>query len=1042
MNFKRHFFVRITPVLLSALLVLSVFAFDLPSAHAAETTNPSIPVNINAIPYPATTTKVCEVGGTYDLYTAAAYGTNKWVSSNTGVISVQSYSGQYCKIKCLQTGTASVINYVHYSKLVYDPVEKKFIQMPQIDEYLTYNITVRTPQCILENTGVTKTTATLKFDAPDGASSVSLYQSTNGGQTWTKSQTGTLTQSSTSAVASGLSPNTAYRFRLNVTGGHRNGASNTVSVTTKANVAGISLNSPNVSLPRGNTLTFSTTVSPANAENKNVKWQISNTLGNLTINPNGTASITANPDMNGTLQLTARSEEGNYTATCKVNITDPALSPPTNLRATETGDTYIVLAWNAVPKATGYYITIGSNKVGPIADTTHRFTDMTPGGTSKYTVTAYNALGESAPSGELSKTLTKSKMALTALSISDTTVKIKWTGVSEFSMVKSIKYRVVGSSTYTAYACFSRGDEITYSGFSPNKLYEITTETFDCEPLYVKTYPSGVTTAAQAPTASITGGLVESGTVITLGSATADATIYYTTDGSFPTSSSNKYTAAIPITGETLIKAYAAKSGLGDSLVSTFRYVTSAPPAPGSLTATGISHRNINLLWSPVSGADSYKLYRSESETGGYEPAATVSATDYTDTDLTTGKTYYYKVKALDKKGPTEIAGDYSPAASASVCPNKPYAFTAETVPGTRIDLRWSPADGAAGYTVSRATSYSGSYSQIASISGTSYADTSLDFYTDYYYKISAYALNGTTKVYGAKSDVAFSNGISVVLGVPSAKVSSYSYNGIKISWNEISGASGYEVYRATVSNGAYSKVYSATPGSTVSYTDTGLTTGNTYYYKVMAYRTVNGKNVNGSFSSVISAKPMPATPTVSVVPASYSSIRISWNQTAGASGYQIYRATSSGGTYSKVYTATSGSTVSYTNTGLKTGKTYYYQVRAYRVINGGNVYGNFSPAKYAIPVLAAPMGVKAAKASATSIKVSWGSVSGASGYEVYRATSSTGAYTKVKTTTSKSYTNTKLTSGKTYYYKVRAYRTVSGKKVYGPYSSILSITL
>ncbi len=71
---------------------------------------------------------------------------------------------------------------------------------------------------------------------------------------------------------------------------------------------------------------------------------------------------------------------------------------------------------------------------------------------------------------------------------------------------------------------------------------------------------------------------------------------------------------------------------------------------------------------------------------------------------------------------------------------------------------------------------------------------------------------------------------------------------------------------------------------------------------------------------------------------------------------------------------------------------------------------------------------------------VKWKKVSGASGYEVYRATSKTGKYIKVKTLTSgntTSYTNTKLASKKGYYYKVRAYRTVNGNKVYSSYSSI-----
>ena len=70
---------------------------------------------------------------------------------------------------------------------------------------------------------------------------------------------------------------------------------------------------------------------------------------------------------------------------------------------------------------------------------------------------------------------------------------------------------------------------------------------------------------------------------------------------------------------------------------------------------------------------------------------------------------------------------------------------------------------------------------------------------------------------------------------------------------------------------------------------------------------------------------------------------------------------------------------------------------------------------------LSAPSNVKASKASSTSIKVTWSKVSGAKKYEVYRATSKSGKYTKVATVTATNYTNKKLSKGKTYYYKVVA---------------------
>ncbi|MBV7505096.1 S8 family serine peptidase [Bacillus sp. sid0103] len=182
-----------------------------------------------------------------------------------------------------------------------------------------------------------------------------------------------------------------------------------------------------------------------------------------------------------------------------------------------------------------------------------------------------------------------------------------------------------------------------------------------------------------------------------------------------------------------------------------------------------------------------------------------------------------------------------------------------------------------------------------------------------------------------------------------------------------------------------------------------------------------------------------PSTPTsVKVASSDYNKLTVSWTKVTGASGYEVYRATSKSGAYSKVATV-SGSTASYANSGLITGKTYYYKVVAYTTVEGKKLVSPNSSIVSAKPGLKTPTSVKADKASSTSIKVSWSKVSGASGYEVYRATSKSGSYTKVTTTTSGSYTNSKLTKGKTYYYKVRAYRTVSGSKVYSSYSSVVS---
>ena len=72
----------------------------------------------------------------------------------------------------------------------------------------------------------------------------------------------------------------------------------------------------------------------------------------------------------------------------------------------------------------------------------------------------------------------------------------------------------------------------------------------------------------------------------------------------------------------------------------------------------------------------------------------------------------------------------------------------------------------------------------------------------------------------------------------------------------------------------------------------------------------------------------------------------ISWKKVKGASGYEVYRSTKKNGKYAAVKTINKGKTVTFTNKNLKKGKTYYYKVRAYKVVSGKKVYGKFSTIK------------------------------------------------------------------------------------------------
>lgn len=177
----------------------------------------------------------------------------------------------------------------------------------------------------------------------------------------------------------------------------------------------------------------------------------------------------------------------------------------------------------------------------------------------------------------------------------------------------------------------------------------------------------------------------------------------------------------------------------------------------------------------------------------------------------------------------------------------------------------------------------------------------------------------------------------------------------------------------------------------------------------------------------------IPSTPTgITAVSAGYNSSFLKWTPSlatdAGDCLYEVYSASSSSGLYSLIASTTA---TSYNNTGLTTDNTYYYKVRAYIMVGTTKVYSDFSVVISVKPIPAMPTKLIVTRVNSTRIQLTWSGVAGANGYELYRATSSTGTYSLFATTSYLYYTNSGLTAGKAYYYKIKSYRTISKVRVY-----------
>jgi len=482
-----------------------------------------------------------------------------------------------------------------------------------------------------------------------------------------------------------------------------------------------------------------------------------------------------------------------------------------------------------------------------------------------------------------------------------------------------------------------------------------------------------------------------------------------------------------------------ANSNSNDVIISGYGKNTVHLAAPG----TGIYSTYPTSLSTELD----IRGYKSKTGTSMAAPLVTGTAAllRSVDPDLTTGEIKEIILNSVDPVSGMSsqlITGGrlnvYKAVSQIADLPAPPTGVTVSVASASSLKVSWTKATGVSGYVIWYATSENGKYKKIDKVSGTSYTHKNLAAGTTYYYKIRSYNTISGKEQYSDYTLVKYKK-----LTVPTptnVKTSKSSAASIKISWNKVGDASGYVIYRSTSKNGTYTKLTTIKSGSTVSYTNKGLANNKTYYYKIRAYKTINGSNKYSGYTD-IAARALLAKPgDLKLTNSSATALKISWKKVSGASGYEIYRAASKNGSYNKVKTVTSGTAVSYTDKGLTNNKTYYYKVRAYKNVIGSKNYSSFSSAITKKVSLTKPT-LSASAKSSSSIKLSWKKVSGATGYEIYRSASQNGSYKKIKTVSNLTFTDKSLKSGKTYFYKIKAIQKTTDKTYRSSNSGIKKAT-
>ena len=331
--------------------------------------------------------------------------------------------------------------------------------------------------------------------------------------------------------------------------------------------------------------------------------------------------------------------------------------------------------------------------------------------------------------------------------------------------------------------------------------------------------------------------------------------------------------------------------------------------------------------------------------------------------------------------------------------------------------LTWNAVEGATSYRIYRSTAKGSGYSLLGTTTATSYTNTGAKAGTTYYYRVKACNDAGLSPY----SNIV-SGQVKSVTPKPSAPVVKIGHSASSgkpmLTWNAVSGATSYKVYRATSQNGTYSLLGTVTA---TSYTNTGAKAGTTYYYKVKAVNSAG----ESAYSNVVSGRA-----TVTTLTMGHSSTsgkpQLTWKAVSGAVSYKVYRATAKNGAYTVINTPKA---LTYTNVGAALGTTYYYKVEALNAAGKSLGFSAVVDGKVA-PVLAVGYSSVSGKPQLT-----WKAVPGATEYQVYRSTQQNSGYSKINTTTATSYVNTGAKANTTYYYRIVA---VKGTAV-SDFSNIVS---
>ncbi|MBO7179218.1 MAG: hypothetical protein J6V78_02645 [Clostridia bacterium] len=616
--------------------------------------------------------------------------------------------------------------------------------------------------------------------------------------------------------------------------------------------------------------------------------------------------------------------------------------------------------------------------------------------------------------------LGKEEVALTSIANAKNGVVLKWTGLSTATKYRVYR-KVKGDTAWTALKDVAAGTtSYTDTTVKSGVQYTYTVKAFD--KLYTSLYnKTGLTTVFLAtpkltqPTASTSvypvvkwsqvagcqgyyvyrkgGSLNDSTNWKRIATVESPTTLSYTDKTATSADWQYNYT----------VRAYYGSYGSSYDSTGINYNCVSEPILKSASNVKG----GIKITWLDTNTADKkFYIYRKAPGETSWKRIGTTTTASYTDTKVTNGTTYAYTVRTASN---TNVS-TYNTKGISSLYIETPTLKSLSTAKNGDVTVSWSAVKGIKGYYVYKSVN-GGSWARIANITNTntlSYKDTSAKKSGETYtYTVRAY--NGS---YGSYYDT---KGLSTIfLTTPTVTVANdYTVeqgNSVKISWNSITGAKSYRVYRKTQADSTWTLLAENVTDKV--YYDKTATSGINYYYTVRAQ---NGSYMSGYTSSTLLT--VLAAPILSDAIVTDAGVKISWDAVGGATSYIVFRRTLTGA-WETIGTSATTEYVDATTNATTT--PYIYTVRAVL----GDLKSNYmvNGVKNYISVdtidIIFENNVEANTAFAT---LTW-TASGADAYEIYR--SDNGAtpvlLATVSATEQQSFIDDEIIQGATHIYTVK----------------------